>query len=69
MKHGRRVGFALSAAVTGIFFTMVLVMAFRPHVVTGSRGLFSSLGFILLTLAVMAGYSWWRISHIDIKDE
>lgn len=65
MKHRKRLGFALSAAITGIFFTFVLVMAFRPLVVTGSRGLLSSLGFILLTLAVMGVYSWWRITHID----
>lgn len=65
MKHGNRLAFALSAAVTGIFFAFVLVMAFRPLVVTGERGLWSSLGIILLTLAVIGGYSWWRITHID----
>ena len=65
MKNAGRLGFALSAAVTGIFFAFVLTMAFRPLVVTGSRGLIYSLGFILLTLAVMGGYSWWRITHID----
>jgi len=65
MGNPRRVSFTLFAAVTGIFFTFVLVMAFRPHVVTGSRGLIFSLGFIVLTLVVMGGYAWWRIAHID----
>ncbi len=61
----RRVSFALSAALTAIYFALVLVMAFRPQFVTGPRGLIYSLGFILLTLAVMGGYSWWRIARID----
>jgi hypothetical protein len=61
----RRVSFALSAGVTAIFFIMVLVMAFRPQILTGARGLLSSLGFILLTLVVMGGYSWWKVGKID----
>ena len=64
-KNTRRVSFTLSAGVTVIFFVMVLAMAFRPHLLTGFRGLIFSLGFILLTLVVMGGYSWWRITHID----
>jgi hypothetical protein len=63
------VGFALSAAVTLIFFALVLVMAFRPQLLTGFRGLWCSLGFILLTLVVMGGYSFWRVGRIDIEDE
>jgi hypothetical protein len=61
----RRVSFALSAVVTGVFFAFVLAMAFRPQLVTGFRGLTYSLLFILLTLVVMGGYSWWRISQPD----
>jgi uncharacterized membrane protein (DUF485 family) len=61
----RRVSFALSAGVTAIFFIMVLVMAFRPQILTGTRGLVSSLGFILLTLVVMGGYSWWKVGKLD----
>jgi hypothetical protein len=57
--------FALSAGVTATFFAMVLAMAFRPQILTGSRGLASSLGFILLTLVVMGVYSWLRISKLD----
>jgi hypothetical protein len=44
---------------------MVLAMALRPQLLTGSRGLIGSLGFILLTLVVMGGYSWWRIAKRD----
>jgi len=51
--------------VTAIFFVLVLVMAFRPRLLTGLRGLTYSLEFILLTLVVMGGYAWWRIAHID----
>jgi uncharacterized membrane protein (DUF485 family) len=65
MRDRGRVGFALSAAVTAVFFALVLVMAFRPQFLTGFRGLTYSFGFILLTLVVMGGYAWWRISHID----
>jgi uncharacterized membrane protein (DUF485 family) len=65
MRKSRRVSFALSAGVTAVFFIMVLVMAFRPQVMTGARGLLSSLGFILLTLVVMGVYSWWRIRKLD----
>jgi len=65
MKDVSRVSFALSAAVTAIFFALVLVMAFRPQLLTGFRGLTYSFGFILLTLVVMGGYAWWRIAHID----
>jgi uncharacterized membrane protein (DUF485 family) len=61
----RRVSFALSAGVTALFFVMVLVMAFRPQILTGARGLVSSLGFILLTLVVMGGYSWWKVGKLD----
>lgn len=61
----RRVGFVLSTAVTLLFFGMVLVMAFRPNAFAGSRGLAYSLGFILLTLVVMGGYSFWRIAKLD----
>lgn len=61
----RRVSFALSAGVTALFFTMVLVMAFRPQILTGARGLVFSLGFILLTLVVMGGYSWWKVGKLD----
>lgn len=61
----RRVSFALSAGVTALFFAMVLVMAFRPQILTGARGLVSSLGFILLTLVVMGGYSWWKVGKLD----
>lgn len=69
MKRATRVGFALSAAVTLVFFAMVLVMAFRPRLLTGSRGLTYSLGFILLTLLVMGGYSVWRMAQPTIEDE
>ncbi len=69
MSNPRRVSFTLSASVTAIFFTLVLIMAFQPQLLTGSRGLIFSLGFILLTLVVMGGYAWWRIAHIDIKDD
>jgi hypothetical protein len=65
MKDVRRVSFALSAMVTAIFFVLVLVMAFRPRLLTGFHGLTYSLEFILLTLVVMGGYVWWRIAHID----
>ncbi len=66
MKHSAtRVGFALSAGVTLIFFALILAMAFRPRLLTGFRGLIYSLGFVLLTLAIMAGYSWWQIRRID----
>lgn len=65
MNDAVRVGFWLSTLVTVVFFAMVAIMAFRPHLLTGSRGLTYSLGFILLTLVVMGGYSWWRIAHID----
>lgn len=51
--------------VTAIFFVLVLVMAFRPRLLTGFHGLTYSLEFILLTLVVMGGYAWWRIAHID----
>ena len=51
--------------VTAIFFVLVLVMAFRPGLLTGFHGLTYSLEFILLTLVVMGGYAWWRIAHID----
>jgi hypothetical protein len=61
----RRVSFALSAGVTGIFFVLVLAMAFRPGWVSGSIGMGSSLAFILLTLLVMGGYSFWRIAKLD----
>jgi uncharacterized membrane protein YhdT len=69
MKPATRVGFALSAAVTLVFFAMVLVMAFRPQLLTGFRGLWYSLAFILLTLVVMGGYSFWRLAEIDVEDE
>ena len=65
MKDVRRVSFALSAMVTAIFFVLVLVMAFRPRLLTGFGGLTYSLEFILLTLVVMGGYAWWRIAQID----
>jgi hypothetical protein len=61
----RRVSFTLAFAITAIFFAFVFVMAFRPSVLTGFRGLTYSLGFILLILVAMGGYSWWRISRID----
>jgi len=60
-----RVSFALSGGVTAIFFAMVLVMAFRPEILTASRGLVCSLGFILLTLVVMGGYSFWKVRKLD----
>ncbi len=63
--NARRVGFLLSATVTLLFFALVLVMAFRPNAVFGSRGLIYSLAFILLTLVVMGGYSFWRIAKLD----
>ncbi len=65
LQRRTRVSFALSLGVTGVFFALVLVMAFRPQLLTGFRGLTYSLGFILLTLVVMGGYAWWRIAHID----
>ena len=65
MKDATRVGFVLSAGVVLIFFALVLVMAFRPNAVAGSRGLTFSLLFILLTLVVMGGYSFWRIAKLD----
>jgi hypothetical protein len=65
----RRVSFALSAAITAIFFAFVLVMAFRPSLVSGFRGLTYSLAFILLTLVAMGGYSWWRIARRNGDDE
>jgi hypothetical protein len=61
----RRVGFILASAITSVFFALVFVMAFRPSLLTGFRGLTYSLGFILLTLVAMGGYSWWRIARID----
>jgi hypothetical protein len=64
-----RASFALSAAVTAIFFTLVLVMAFQPRLLTGYRGLSLSLAFILFTLVVMGGYSWWRIARAGGDDE
>jgi uncharacterized membrane protein len=60
-----RVGFALSAAVTALYFAMVLVMALWPGVLAGSTGFVLSLGFILLTLVAMGGYSFWRIARLD----
>ncbi len=65
----RRVSFALSFAITAIFFALVLVMALRPSLLTGFRGLTYSLGFILLTLVTMGGYSWWRIARLSGDDE
>jgi hypothetical protein len=64
----KRVSFALSAAVTGVFFGLVLVMAFRPHLLTGFRGLTLSFWFIVFTLVAMAGYSWWRIARLDKQE-
>jgi hypothetical protein len=61
----RRVSFTLSAGVTAIFFALVLAMAFQPQLISGFRGLAGSLGFILLTLAVMGGYSFWKIGRLD----
>lgn len=63
--NATRLGFLLSGAVTLLFFTMVLVMAFRPNALVGQRGLVLSLAFILLTLVVMGGYSFWRIAKLD----
>jgi hypothetical protein len=59
------VSFALSAAVTVLFFVLVLVMAFLPRLLSGFRGMALSLLFILLTLVVMGGYSFWRIAKLD----
>ena len=61
----RRIGFLLSFLVTAIYFAFVWIMAFQPELLPGYRGLTLSLGFILLTLLVMGGYSWWRISQLD----
>jgi hypothetical protein len=61
----RRVSFALAFAVTAVFFALVLVMAFRPSLLTGFRGLTYSFLFLLLTLVAMGGYSWWRFGRID----
>jgi hypothetical protein len=60
-----RVGLLLSALVTAAYFSFVLILAFRPQLLPGYRGLTLSLWFIVLTLVVMGGYSWWRISRID----
>jgi hypothetical protein len=60
-----RVSFTLSAAVTFLFFALVLAMAFRPGLLSGFRGMAYSFGFILLTLVVMGGYSFWRIGKLD----
>jgi len=65
MKKSVRVSFTLSAGVTALFFGMVLVMAFRPHFLTGSRGLIYSVAFSLLTLVAMGGYAFWRIAGLD----
>ena len=61
----RRVGLLLSAFVTSVYFSFVLIMAFQPELLPGYRGLTLSFWFIVLTLVVMGGYSWWRISRID----
>jgi hypothetical protein len=60
-----RLGLLLSALVTAVYFSFVLIMAFLPELLPGYRGLSLSLWFIVLTLVVMGGYSWWRISRID----
>ena len=64
-KSAGRVSIALSAAVTFLFFVLVLIMAFLPGLLSGFRGMALSLLFILLTLVVMGGYSVWRIAKLD----
>jgi hypothetical protein len=65
MSRAGRVGLLLSALVTLVFFTMVLAMAFWPALMAGARGLIASLGFILLCLLAMGGFSWWRLARLE----
>jgi uncharacterized membrane protein (DUF485 family) len=68
-----RVGFLLSTLVTGLFFALVLVMAFRPAWLSPtvsaegvvSPGLTLAFAFLLSTLGAMSGFSWWRGTHRD----
>jgi hypothetical protein len=65
MSQAGRVGLLLSAIVTLVFFVMVLAMAFSPAMMAGARGLVASLGFIVLCLVAMGGYSWWRLARLE----
>jgi hypothetical protein len=65
MNPAGRAGLVLSTILTLLYFAMVLAMAFWPSVLSGARGLIASLGFILLCLAAMGGYSWWRLARLE----
>jgi uncharacterized membrane protein (DUF485 family) len=64
MRDVKRAGFLLSGAVLAVYLGIVVVMAFRPHLLTGARGMAATLGFIFLSLAAMGGYSFWRIRRL-----
>lgn len=65
MRDVKRAGFLLSGAVLAVYLGIVVLMAFHPHLLAGTRGLAATLAFILLALAAMAGYSSWRIRRLD----
>ena len=66
IRKKERVGFLLSALLTGLFFVLVLVMAFRPAWLgAGFFGLVLTLAFILLTFVLMGGYVFWRLNRLD----
>jgi uncharacterized membrane protein (DUF485 family) len=67
MAQTERLRFLLAAAVAGVYFSLVLVMALLPGPLAAtlreggffSFGMLAALAMIMLVFAVMCAFVWW----------